>query len=191
MMSLVKMAPSAWRYYAEEVATGREDYYALGAERLGLFLRAGRGVPRGRGCRRRRGLPRAPLRSRPRPAKRRPPRARVRARGERTVAGFALTFSPPKSVSVLWALADEPASAEVLASHDAVPHPLTSTTKGQVTGVFAESPDQGRVIGMTLRDLISNHTGACSRNGRMSRPSLRHRSKHWRAFARRTAFQDF
>ena len=38
---------------------------------------------------------------------------------ERAVAGFALTFSPPKSVSVLWALATEPASARVLAAHEA------------------------------------------------------------------------
>ena len=35
------------------------------------------------------------------------------------VAGYALSFSPPKSVSLLWALADEAVSAEVRASHDA------------------------------------------------------------------------
>jgi len=42
VLSLVPMAPSAWRYYAEEIATGREDYYALAAERPGCF--PGRGV---------------------------------------------------------------------------------------------------------------------------------------------------
>ena len=42
MMSLSKMAPLAWRYDAEEVAAGREDYFAAGAERPGRFL--GRGA---------------------------------------------------------------------------------------------------------------------------------------------------
>ena len=35
------------------------------------------------------------------------------------MAGYALSFSPPKSVSLLWALADEAVSAEVRAAHDA------------------------------------------------------------------------
>jgi hypothetical protein len=42
VMSLVKLAPEGWRYFAEEIATGREDYYARSAERPGLFL--GRGA---------------------------------------------------------------------------------------------------------------------------------------------------
>ena len=42
MMSLTPMAPSAWRYYAEEIVRGREDYFAKGAERPGRFL--GRGA---------------------------------------------------------------------------------------------------------------------------------------------------
>ena len=41
MPSLTKMAPSSWTYYAEEIATGREDYHALSAERPGIFLGAG------------------------------------------------------------------------------------------------------------------------------------------------------
>jgi conjugative relaxase-like TrwC/TraI family protein len=35
------------------------------------------------------------------------------------VAGFALTFSPPKTVSVLWALGDEAVSGAVLGAHEA------------------------------------------------------------------------
>ena len=38
---------------------------------------------------------------------------------ERAVAGFALTFSPPKSVSALWAVGDQPMADQVLAAHDA------------------------------------------------------------------------
>ena len=38
---------------------------------------------------------------------------------ERAVAGFALTFSPPKTVSVLWALGDEEVSGAVLGAREA------------------------------------------------------------------------
>jgi conjugative relaxase-like TrwC/TraI family protein len=118
-MSLTTMSPSAWRYYVEEIAAGREDYFARGAERSGQF--SGRGAEAlgitgheadalglerlfGHGADPRDGSP--------------------LGRGfdpdnERAVAGFALTFSPPKSVSALWALADEPASAQVLVAHEA------------------------------------------------------------------------
>lgn len=41
MMSLSKMAPSGWRYYAEEVASGREDYFALSSDRPRRFLGQG------------------------------------------------------------------------------------------------------------------------------------------------------
>ena len=119
MMSLTPMAPSAWRYYAEEIVRGREDYFAKGAERPGRFL--GRGAEAlgiaeheahvrelerlfGHGADPRTG---APL-----------------GRGfdpdnERAVAGFALTFSPPKSVSALWAVGDQPTADQVLAAHAA------------------------------------------------------------------------
>ena len=119
MMSLTPMAPSAWRYYAEEIVRGREDYFAKGAERPGRFL--GRGAEAlgiaeheahvrelerlfGHGADPRTG---GPL-----------------GRGfdpdnERAVAGFALTFSPPKSVSALWAVGDQPTADQVLAAHDA------------------------------------------------------------------------
>jgi conjugative relaxase-like TrwC/TraI family protein len=113
------MSPRSWRYYVREIAAGREDYYAHNAERSGKFV--GRGAEMlgiahreadalalerlfGHGANPRSGVP--------------------LGRGfdpdnERAVAGFALTFSPPKSVSVLWALGNERASAEVLAAHEA------------------------------------------------------------------------
>ena len=40
-MSLAKISPTSWGYYASEVADGREDYYRE-AEVPGLFL--GRGA---------------------------------------------------------------------------------------------------------------------------------------------------
>ena len=110
MMSLTPMALSAWRYYAEEIAQGREDYYSKSAERPGRFV--GRGADAlgisggnadavalerlfGHGTDPRNGSPLG---------------RSFDANDERAVAGFALTFSPPKSVSVLWALADEASS---------------------------------------------------------------------------------
>ena len=42
MMSLTKLGPSGWRYFAEEIATGREDYFARSAEHPGRYL--GRGA---------------------------------------------------------------------------------------------------------------------------------------------------
>jgi conjugative relaxase-like TrwC/TraI family protein len=119
MMSLTPMAPSAWRYYVEEVARGREDYYAHSAEHAGRFT--GRGAEAlgvsgmeaeavslerlfGHGADPRDGSPLG---------------RGFSPEDSRAVAGFALTFSPPKTVSVLWALADVEISNEVGAAHDA------------------------------------------------------------------------
>lgn len=41
------------------------------------------------------------------------------SKGSNSVAGYDLTFSPPKSVSVLWGLSDEPASEAIAAAHEA------------------------------------------------------------------------
>lgn len=46
-------------------------------------------------------------------------RAEEARKGERTaVAGYDLTFSPPKSVSVLWGLADRDTADVIEAAHD-------------------------------------------------------------------------
>ncbi|HEY5320157.1 MAG TPA: MobF family relaxase, partial [Galbitalea sp.] len=116
-MSLVKLAPNGWRYFAEEIATGREDYYARSAERAGMFL--GRGAEllgiAGREVdalmlERLIGQGRHPIDGSPlgRPFPDRPG----------VVAGFGLTFSPPKTVSVLWGTADGDVSASVLEAHE-------------------------------------------------------------------------
>jgi hypothetical protein len=118
VMTLTKMAPSGWRYYAEEVASGREDYYAVSSEHLGRFV--GRGAIAF-------GLEESDVS----PAALEwlfgtgadPRTGKALGRGfapdnARVVAGFATSFSPPKSVSVLWACADEETSAEVLAAHE-------------------------------------------------------------------------
>ena len=117
-MSLTKMSPKGWRYYAQEIAQGREDYWAenlsrgewlgRGAQAMGT---AGRDVEAmalervfGHGAH--------------------PTTGESLGRGfspddDRAVAGYALTFSPPKSVSALWAVADETIAARMAAAHDA------------------------------------------------------------------------
>jgi conjugative relaxase-like TrwC/TraI family protein len=118
MMGLAKIAPDGWAYYAREVAAGVEDYFVghgeetgrwvgRGAEALGLSGEAGEeSLSRlfGQGLHPVTG---APL-GRP-----------FRPDDKAAVAGYALSFSPPKSVSVLWALAPREESDRVREGHDA------------------------------------------------------------------------
>jgi conjugative relaxase-like TrwC/TraI family protein len=118
MMGLAKIAPDGWAYYAREVAAGVEDYFVghgeetgrwvgRGSEALGLAGEAdeeslsrlfGQGLHPVTG---------APL-GRP-----------FRPGDNAAVAGYALSFSPPKSVSLLWALAPREVSDRVREGHDA------------------------------------------------------------------------
>ena len=150
-MTLTKMSPRAWRYYAEEVATGKEDYYAAGAETAGRFVGRGAeafglidtdvsalalerlfatgadprtGVPLGRG---------------------------FRKDNDKAVAGFAMSFSPSKSVSVLWACADEEVSAEVLAAHEAAVEVALSFSESHAA--FTR-PGHNRVLQVDSEGLI-------------------------------------
>jgi conjugative relaxase-like TrwC/TraI family protein len=114
-----KMAAGSWRYYEREVTRGRENYYTgpgrepgrwigAGAEQLGL---AGEvtaeqlGRLFDQGCH--------------------PLTGEVLGRGfvhfpnRSTVTGYSLSFSPPKSVSLLWALGDEATTTVVREAHDA------------------------------------------------------------------------
>jgi conjugative relaxase-like TrwC/TraI family protein len=116
VLSIGKLAagPSAGRYYIEQVAQGREDYYAgdgeapggwhgAGAEALGLDGEVDEG-----------GLSR--LLSAEDPATgaslRRPLAAGA-------VAGFDLTFRAPKSVGLLFGVAEAPVAREAVRSHEA------------------------------------------------------------------------
>jgi conjugative relaxase-like TrwC/TraI family protein len=117
MMGLAKMAPDGWAYYAREIAAGVEDYFVghgeetghwigLGAETLGVSGDADtESLSRlfGHGFH---PLTGASL-------------GRPFGADKDTVAGYALSFSPPKSVSILWALAGEDVSDAVRGGHDA------------------------------------------------------------------------
>jgi conjugative relaxase-like TrwC/TraI family protein len=122
MMGLAKMAPDGWEYYARDIAGGREDYFAghledsgrwvgRGSEALGLS-----GVVDPDGLSWLFGHGRHPATGETLGLTLDGQRRRV---GTAQVAGYALSFAPPKSVSVLWGLADGAVSAEVRRSHDA------------------------------------------------------------------------
>src|SRR4051795_2025853 len=110
MFSIGKIAagPQAARYYTDQVARGREDYYAGEGEEPGRWTGSGAaflgwsgevdadafaGVLEGAGLRR-------------------PP-------SEGGVAGFDLTFRAPKSVSILWGIASPDIAQELRAGHGA------------------------------------------------------------------------
>jgi conjugative relaxase-like TrwC/TraI family protein len=110
MLSLGKIAagPGAASYYTDQVARGRDDYYAGEGEAPGRWIGAGAaslgltgdvddetfgGLLSGAGLRK-------------------PPSVGA-------VAGFDLTFRAPKSVSVLWGVGSPRMAEEVRAGHDA------------------------------------------------------------------------
>lgn len=110
MLSIGKIhaGPGAARYYTDQVALGREDYYAGEGEAPGRWVgsaaaaagfhgevEAGQFVAMLAGA----GL-RKPVR-------------------EGAIAGFDLTFRAPKSVSVLWGIADPETVRQLGEAHDA------------------------------------------------------------------------
>jgi conjugative relaxase-like TrwC/TraI family protein len=114
MLSIGKLALGQQRYYEQSVAQGQDDYYSgrgeapgewlgAGAEELGLRGRVSGGQfnallegadPRAMGERLRAG------------------------NSEPSIAAFDLTFSAPKSVSVLFAIAPAEVSAQLVAAHE-------------------------------------------------------------------------
>jgi conjugative relaxase-like TrwC/TraI family protein len=95
------------RYYLEQVGQGREDYYAGEDDGGGEWLGTGARNLGARGAVDEEGLT-ALLRGRD-PVSGEQLRRVVRGGG---VSAFDLTFKPPKSVSLLWALGDGRVSAE-------------------------------------------------------------------------------
>ena len=118
MLGLAKIAPDGWAYYAREIAAGVEDYFVGHGEETGRWI--GRATDRlglagevdVEGLSLLFGKGRDPNSEEPlgRPFG-----------GEKgsEVAGYALSFAPPKSVSILWALAGSEVADQVRAAHDA------------------------------------------------------------------------
>ena len=116
MLSIGKLAagPDAGRYYVEQVARGQEDYYAGEGEAPGAWSGSGAAALGLAGEVDEGGLTRLL-------------RAEDPATGESlrrplasgSVAGFDLTFRPPKSVSVLWAVGEAGVARQVRLGHEA------------------------------------------------------------------------
>ena len=101
------------RYYLEQVAQGREDYYAGEGEAPGEWAGGGRAALGLAGRVEDEGLARLLQARDPSSgeALRRPMR-------EGAVAGFDLTFRAPKSVSILWGAGDAQVAREAREAHD-------------------------------------------------------------------------
>jgi conjugative relaxase-like TrwC/TraI family protein len=116
MLSIGKLGvgPTAGRYYVEQVAQGREDYYSGEGEAPGTWLGAGARLLGLGGHVDEGGIERllsgrdpatgAELRSRP---------------PSGAVAGFDLTFKAPKSVSIIFGIAEDDVVRELVAAHEA------------------------------------------------------------------------
>lgn len=116
-MGLAKIAPDGWAYYAKEVAAGVEDYFVGHGEETGRWLgRAAEalglsGEVDAEGLSRLFGQGLHPVSG--------APLGRRFGPEKTAVAGYTLSFSPPKSVSVLWALAPAEIADQVREGHDA------------------------------------------------------------------------
>ena len=145
-------------YYA---AKGTPPGRFLGAGLAGLY--GGRGVPAGsavseEGLFRMLGMLQDPITGDPLG---RPPRGkqmvfvdhlgRVR-RAPKSVAGFDLTFSVPKSVSVAWALADEPTRARIHAAHRRALDAVIAYGEAQV---FATRTGHAGAVSEDVRGIVA------------------------------------
>ncbi len=114
MLNIGRMGPGSHDYYLNEVAAGLEDYYLGRGEAPGRWL--GHGLDDV-------GLEAGSLVSREQLqavlAGQHPDSGEQLARHPaRQVPGFDLTFRAPKSVSMVWALADTPTATAVQRAHD-------------------------------------------------------------------------
>ncbi len=118
MMGLAKIAPDGWAYYAREVAAGVEDYFVGHGEETGIWVGRGAealglsGEVDSEGLSRLFGQGLHPVTGVPLGRSLRPDDGAA-------LAGYALSFSPPKSVSVLWALAPDEVTDQLREGHDA------------------------------------------------------------------------
>lgn len=87
-------------------------------------------------------LGRAPIKATTAPADAKTPVGKAAGPQRQPVAGFDLTCSVPKSVSVLWALADEPTRAKIHAAHRAA---VSSTVSWLETNVIQSRSGHGGV----------------------------------------------
>jgi conjugative relaxase-like TrwC/TraI family protein len=116
MLTIGKLgsSPDQLGYYEQQVAQGLEDYFSGRGEAPGRWTGRGAALVGANGDVDRAAFMRAMAGCDPRTGEQLKP-----VHGRARVAAFDLTFSAPKSVSVLFAIADEGTSAALLAAHEA------------------------------------------------------------------------
>lgn len=115
MVSIGKLARAQERYYLDTVARGREDYYLGAGEAPGRWIGEGAPALGLSGEVREQDLVRVLEGLHPATGERLSQRQRAADR----VPGFDVTFSAPKSISLLHALAEPQVAREVRQAHDA------------------------------------------------------------------------
>jgi conjugative relaxase-like TrwC/TraI family protein len=115
MLTIGKLgaSPDQLAYYEQQVADGLEDYFSGRGEAPGRWMGGGAVAVAASGRVDREAFMRAMDGCDPRTGERLKPE-----HGRTKVAAFDLTFSAPKSVSVLFAIANETVSAALLAAHE-------------------------------------------------------------------------
>jgi conjugative relaxase-like TrwC/TraI family protein len=129
VLSIGKLVPGQASYYEQTVAKGRDDYYSGNGEAPGQWVGRAAGqlglagqVEAARFNAMVAGLdPRDTTLNNRLLSRERKPRI-INGKRYAPVAAYDLTFSAPKSVSVLFALADPQTARELVASHDAAVH---------------------------------------------------------------------
>jgi conjugative relaxase-like TrwC/TraI family protein len=116
MLSIGKLAagPGAGRYYVDQVALGREDYYAGEGEAPGAWVGSGAASLGLTGEVNEEGVERLLSGRDPRSGE-----LLGRPLGSGAVAGFDLTFRAPKSVGVLFGVCEPEVVREIVEAHDA------------------------------------------------------------------------
>jgi conjugative relaxase-like TrwC/TraI family protein len=114
MLSIGKLVVGQQRYYEQQVAQGRDDYYSGRGEAPGEWAGAG---ARALGLKGR--VSADQFNALIAGADPRDPSARLRDGQDPKVAALDLTLSAPKSVSVLFAIAGEEVAGELIAAHEA------------------------------------------------------------------------
>jgi conjugative relaxase-like TrwC/TraI family protein len=116
MLNVAKLGagPGAGRYYVDRVAQGREDYYSGEGEAPGYWMGGGGALLALSGEVSAEGVVRLLEGREPATGE-----LLGRAFTECSVAGFDLTFRAPKSVSILFGIADEAVTREIVGAHDA------------------------------------------------------------------------
>ena len=155
MVSIGKLGAGQERYYLDKVAEGAEDYYSGKGEAEGYWLgdaASELGLDGAVGPDQLVAMltGRDPVSGEPLGMR--------HVAGKGPVPGFDLTFSAPKSVSLLWALGGPEVGAEIQAAHADSIAAVFDYLQREACWTRRESFERAREAGLSMRD-IAKETG--------------------------------